>query len=263
LDKYVGAVWDEVQQPYLLSDEDNLWIRITPKEILLAPFTTKGNKLNITLVFYAQVESVFGAQPVVKNKVPLPSLRYIERQPQQFSINVGADVTFDKIAEFARIQLQGKSFTESGKIVKIDNISLYSSNGRAVVVADLSGSYKGRIYFTGKPAYNSEKQSLEIIEPEFDIKTQNALIKSANWLLHGMILKKITPMLTYPLEETLKTLKDQANSMLKSYEVYSGVHITGSLDSLAVTTVSMVPGAVRVGAEIKGNVALIIDELKF
>ena len=263
LDKYIGDVWEEVQKPFLLSDEDNLWIRITPKEILLAPFTTKGNKLNITIVFYAQVESVFGAQPVVKNRVPLPSLRYIERQPRQFSINVGADVTFDKIAEFARSQLQGKSFTESGKIIKIDNLSLYSSSGRAVVVADLSGSYKGRIYFTGKPVYNSEKQSLEIAEPEFDIKTQNALIKSANWLLHGMILKKITPLLTYPLEETLATLKDQANSMLKSYEVYNGIHINGSLDSLAVTNVSMIPGAVRIGAEIKGNVALIIDELKF
>jgi hypothetical protein len=127
LDKYVGAVWDEVQQPYLLSDEDNLWIRITPKEILLAPFTTKGNKLNITLVFYAQVESVFGAQPVVKNKVPLPSLRYIERQPQQFSINVGADVTFDKIADLRAFNCREKVLQKVVRLLRSYNISLYSS----------------------------------------------------------------------------------------------------------------------------------------
>ncbi len=39
------------------------------------------------------------------------------------------------------------------------------------MVADVSGSYKGRVFFTGKPFYNPEKRSLEISEPEFDIKT--------------------------------------------------------------------------------------------
>jgi hypothetical protein len=51
--------------------------------------------------------------------------------------------------------------------------------------------------------------------------------------------------------------------MIKSYEVYKGVHIAGALDSLSVTSVDMVPGAVRIGANVKGNVALKVDDLKF
>lgn len=66
------------------------------------------------------------------------------------------------------------------------------------MVADVSGSYKGRVFFTGKPVYNPEKRTLEIAEPEFDIKTRNALLKSANWLMHGMILKKISSYADLP-----------------------------------------------------------------
>jgi len=263
LKKYIAMAWDEMQKPYLLSDTNNLWLKITPREILLSPFTTKGNKLNMSVAFYAQLESTFGAQPAITEMVPLPQLKTIQKQPGQFNINVAADVTFEKMADLAKSQLLGKSFTESGKTVRIDNLSIYSSAGRAVVVADVSGSYKGRVFFTGKPVYNPEKRSLEISEAEFDIKTQNALLKSANWLMHGMILKKIAPLLTYPLDENLNMAKKEANDMLKSYEVYGGVHIVGALDSLRVTNINMVPGAVRIGANIKGNVALRVDDLKF
>jgi len=263
LKKYISMAWNEMQKPYLLSDTNNLWLKITPKEILLSPFITKGNKLDLAVSFYAQLESIFGAKPVISQKVSLPPLKTIDRQPAKFNINVAADVTFDKIAELAKSQLVGKSFSEAGKTIRIDNLSLYSSAGRAVVVADVSGSYKGRVFFTGKPVYNPEKRALEIAEPEFDVKTKSALIKSANWLMHGMILKKIAPMLTYPLDENLNMAKSEANRMLKSYEVYGGVHIQGALDSLSVTSVNMVPGAVRIGANVKGNVALKIDDLKF
>ena len=263
LKSYVQTAWDEMQKPYLLSDSSNLWLKITPKELYMSPFTTTGNKLNLTVAFYAQLESLFGAQPAVTEKIPLPQLKTIQRQPQQFNINIAADVTFAKMAEMAKGQLLGKSFTEAGKTIKIDNLSIYSSAGRAVVVADVSGSYKGRVFFTGKPVYNPEKRTLEIAEPEFDIKTRNALLKSANWLMHGMILKKIAPMLTYPLDESLNMAKKEANDMIKSYEVYKGIHIAGALDSLSVTSVDMIPGAVRIGANVKGNVALKVDDLKF
>ena len=36
--------------------------------------------------------------------------------------------------------------------------------------------------------YNPDKTAVEIQQPEFDLKTKNALLKSADWLLHGVIL---------------------------------------------------------------------------
>ena len=44
LKMYVSQMWDEIQKPILLNQENNLWLRITPKDILLSPFVSRGNK---------------------------------------------------------------------------------------------------------------------------------------------------------------------------------------------------------------------------
>lgn len=263
LKKYVSQAWTEVQKPMLISDTNHLWLKITPKDIYVSPFTTKGNKLKLAISLYTQLESVIGAEPAKIETSQLPIFKNVSRQPERFNLNVAADVTFEKIAGLARQQLVNKSFSEGNKSITITDLSLYSSAGKAVFVADVTGSLKGRIYFTGKLLYNPGKNALEVSEPEFDIKTSNALIKSASWLLHGMILKKIAPYLSYPLTEDLNGAKAEANKMLADYPLYEGVNIRGNLDSLGVTSVSMVPGAVRIQANLQGNVAIKVGEIKF
>ena len=112
-------------------------------------------------------------------------------------------------------------------------------------------------------SYNQDKSTLEITEADFDIHTKNVLLKSANWLLHGMILKKITPYLSYNIADVLESTKNEANTQLAKYDVYDGVSLSGNLDNITVTEVSMVPGAVRIKANLRGNVAIKVEDLKF
>jgi len=89
------------------------------------------------------------------------------------------------------------------------------------------------------------------------------LVKSASWLLHGMILKQLTPYLTYPVKSDLESMKTQVNKMIGNYTLMDGVSLQGKLNNLTVTSLSLVHGAVRIQANVKGNVALKIQELKF
>ncbi|HEY6915959.1 MAG TPA: DUF4403 family protein, partial [Paludibacter sp.] len=262
LKKYVTQAWSEVQKPRQVSAENNVWLRITPKDIYVSPFTTTNDKLNLAVALYAQIESFMGAQPAANTAVALPQFKYVNRPAQQFNLNVGADVTFDKIAELAKKQLQGKTFSQGSKTITITDLSLFGSEGKAVFVADVIGSLKGRIYFTGNLTYNTAKTAVEITEPEFDVKTSNALVKSAGWLLHGMILKQLTPYLTYPVKDDIEKMKVDVNKMLGNYSIMDGVSLQGKLNNLSVTNLSLVPGAVRIQANVKGNIALKVQDLK-
>ena len=262
LKKYVGQAWTEVQKPRQVSTENNLWIRITPKDIYVSPFTTTSNKLNLAVSLNAQIESFMGAQPSANTLVALPPFKYVNRPAQQFNLNIGADVTFDKISEMAKKQLLNKTFTEGDKTITITDLSIFGSNGKAVFVADVIGSLKGRIYFTGNMVYNPEKFAVEITEPAFEVKTSNALVKSASWLLRGMILKKIAPHLTYPIKDNLEKMKSDINQMLSNYSIMDGVAIQGKLNSINVIDLSLVPGAVRIQANVKGNIAMKVQDLK-
>jgi len=262
MNKYISQAWTEVQKPIHANAANDLWVRITPKDIYVAPFTTTGNKLNLGIALYAQIESFMGAQPATNAPVVLPAFKFVNHPAQQFNLNVGADVTFDKISEMAKTELVNKTFNEGGKVITIAGLSIYGSEGKAMFIADVTGSFKGRIYFTGNLVYNPTTQSVEITNPDFDVKTKSALIKSANWLMHGLILKKIAPFLTYPVKADIEKMKAQVNTMLGNYPIYDGVVLQGKLNSLTVTSLSLVPGAVRIQANVKGNVALKVQDLK-
>lgn len=257
----LSKTWDELQKPFLINSDYNLWLRVTPKEVLLSPFTTKGAKLHIPVAFYAQIESFMGAEPPQNALSPLPALKIIERQPKEFSLNIVADITYDQISKVAKEQLSGFTFTEGSKSVTVKDIQVYNSNGRAVFVLDVLGSLKGKIYFTGNMRYNPDSTSIEITEPEFDIKTRNALVKSANWLLHGMILKKIAPYLSYKVAEDLENAREEANKMLTKYSLLEGIDLEGSLSAISVTNLNMVPGAVQLQINMKGNMGIKVNTI--
>lgn len=263
LKKYVTMAWTEAQKLRQVSADNNLWIRITPKDIYLSPFTTTNNKLNLSLALYAQIESIMGIQPAANTAIALPPLKNVNHPAQQFNLNVGVDVTYEKIAEMAKKQLLGKTFSEGKKTITITDLSIFGSEGKAVFVADVIGSLKGRIYFKGNMVYNAEKTAVEITEPQFDVKTSNSLVKSASWLLHGMILKELTPYLTYPIKNDLEKMKGEVNLMISNYSIMDGVSLQGKLNNINVTSLSLVSGAVRVQANVKGNVALKVNDLKF
>ena len=263
LKKQVTDAWAELQKPVQTSVENDIWVRIIPKDILVSPFATKAGKLNMDIALYGKVETIMGAKPAAGKPVALPEFKWINRPPQQFNLNVSTDVTFDKISQLAKEQLLNKTFTEGKKHIQITDLSVFGSEGKAVFSADVIGSIKGRIYFTGEMQYNPAKMTVEIINPGFELKTRNALLKSADWLLHGLILKKIVPYLSYPVKEYTDDMKAEANTMLQNYQVREGINLQGKLNELTVKSVNLVPGAIRIQANLKGNVMIKLENMKF
>lgn len=263
LQDQIKGIWESVQKPMLVNQENGVWVKVTPNDIFVSPFTSRNNILTLGFSLRSQVESVAGSVPVAGEVVPLPSFKQIPTRPQPFNLNLAADVTYNKITEISKQQLVGKTFTEGKRSITITGLTLYGSEGSVVVAADVTGSLKGRIYLIGKMTYNAEKSTLEVTDADFDIRTRNVLIKSANWLLHGMILKKITPYLSYNIADVLESTRVEANKQLTGYKVYEGVTINGSMDKLSVTQVTMVPGAVRIVVNLTGNLAFSIGDLRF
>lgn len=261
--KYVAMAWKEAQKPMQVSPENDLWVRISPKNVYVSPFTTNGQKLYVAISIQAVIESFMGVQPVQNKLTTLPPFTVSANQPKDFNLNIATDITYEKISELAKSQLQNKTFSEGNKSITITDLSVFGSEGKAIFVADVIGSIKGRIYFTGTLGYNAETMSIEVLQPEFDIKTKNALVKSANWLLNGFIIKKITPYLTYPVQDELTTMKTEANKMLTNYKVYDGVDLTGKLHTISVQRIDLVPGAIRLHANVGGNIALKVNDIHF
>jgi hypothetical protein len=125
---------------------------------------------------------------------------------------------------------------------------------------DVEGSLKGRVFLTGNMVYNPDSLTVSVQNADFDIRTRNALVKSANWLLHGMLLKKLQPYLSYNIGSILEDLRLEADNMLKKYSLSEGVYLDGNLNAIKVIHIEMIPGAVRVITGLTGDIKIVTTE---
>lgn len=262
LKSYIKDAWNKLSTPFLILPENQLWIKITPSNLYVSPFTSSKNILKLKISLESKIESIVGAQPIIlQDFLILPEFNQIVRPDKPFNLNISTDITYNQISTLVKSQIINKTFTEGKRSITITDLNIFGSNGKMVVGANVTGSINGTIYFNGRLVYNQSNSSIEFAEPEFDIKTKNLLLKSADWLLHGLILKKITPYLTYSIKDNLEEVKREANKNLSLYSITDGITISGSLTDLSVNSIDLIPGAVRVTSNLKGNIYLNIGEI--
>jgi hypothetical protein len=49
---------------------------------------------------------------------------------------------------------------------------------------------------------------------------------------------------------------------MNNYSIMDGVSLQGKLNNMSVTSLSLIPGAMRIQANVKGNINLKVNELK-
>jgi hypothetical protein len=210
----------------------------------------------------AFIESTVGQTPKANAvKIPLANYKTVNKLTPNFVINTNVSISHQKITEIAAKELVGKEFAEGKKKVIINSIKIFGGeNGLLVVETNVSGSANGTIYCVGKLAFDNETKVLRITDFDFDLNTRNALIKSANWLLHKNFLKMIEPNLSISLENEISNLLQSSNNFLK-YQIQKGVSLKGNLNNVLLTKLPLLKILFIVTGNIKGNVLLSLGDL--
>ena len=254
--------WNMVQNPINLDKNYNVWLKVNPLAFYSTPINGSGNKIHFNLGLKTIVETRIGTAidaPVTKTK--LPEYQISNDIKPHFELNTDITVSYEKITELAQQYVVGKTFTQGRKQVKITKINLFGKGEKVVVVIDVEGSANGTIYCEGTVAYDSTQQALRIKDFDFEVKTRNALVKSANWLLHNNFLKMIEPMLTIPVKEQIQTAITSGNTFLQGYHVRKGVSLQGNLHHIVLNKIAISSQAIILGGSISGSLKIEIGDL--
>ena len=98
----------------------------------------------------------------------------------------------------------GQEFGSGTKKVTVQNVALWHKEGKMVIALDLLGSLNGTIYLAGFPQYNEATKEIFFDQLEYAIDTKNKLIRTANWLASGYVLKKIQENCRYSIKPNLE-----------------------------------------------------------
>ncbi|TNE58319.1 MAG: DUF4403 family protein [Bacteroidetes bacterium] len=250
---YIQEAWIAIQEPVLLDEEYRAWIKTTPISIGMTPLETDWNTIRAKIAVECHNDVSFGEKPVFRQNSSLPNLKMIHRAPDDFQVRIVTDVPFEEAQRLARTMMVGQVFESGRKKVRIDDIRIWGNGARLVVNAQLSGSFNGNIYFTGRPLFNPQRNQIEVADLDFHTDTRNLLLKSAAWLFSGPIKKRMADAMAFPLDQDLADLKSTIQETLNHYEIQQGVVLTGTVDSIAVEQTMVTPAGIRVDLFSKGK----------
>ncbi len=243
---YVQEAWQAIQKPVLLDEGYRMWSKTTPISIGLTPITTYNNALQTTIAVECLNDVSFGEKPTFRENSILPNLTLLDEAPDDFQMRFATDVPFAEAERLAKNIMVGQVFESGKKKVKVEDLTLWGNNDRVVVNTKLSGSFKGQIYFIGRPEFNPLKNQIEVKDLDFHVDTRNFLQRSASWIFQGTIKKKMAASMTFPLGQNIAEVKNAVQQTLSNYEIQPGVVLHGILDSVAVQDTRVTPTGIRV-----------------
>jgi hypothetical protein len=258
LKPHFQEIWNQLNKVYNIYGMG--WLKMNPQRLHINNLYAKNDSLYIYLGL--------SAKPVISFEKPsesltlVPSLGNFNRR-QGFSVFLDALLNYDSLSLIMNRQLAGKEFDfNKGPVKKkfiIKNCGLYGEgNEKLIIKVDFSGSNEGTFYLTGKPAYDKEKKILEVRDIDFDIRSKNTLLKTAEWLFSRRIINEISHYTKYDLTSFIDTAKTSINQQL-NHEWVKGISSNGNVDEISLIGIYPLTRFLQIRSNCSGSLSVRVE----
>jgi hypothetical protein len=257
---HLQQVWDKLNQLYSIPKFGT--IAINPKKLHMENISASSEFLNINLGITASPQITFIKPDNQKTVVPNISPA---GKNNGFNVNLEAALKYDSLSNILNSYLVNKKFDLLEGIIKkhviIKSCKLYGNEyNNLIVEIDFTGSHDGKIYLTGKPVYNTSMQRIEVENLEFDLHTNDFLLKTAKWLFNKKIVSEIKKYTVFGLENFYTTAANNIDQWLNK-EWTRGIKGSGKVNEIMFTGVYALPDHLVIRSNCTGNLAVTVTEI--
>lgn len=255
----ISTAWKDLQIPMKVSSNPETWMKIVPASISVAPIKGNSESISTVLGIKAFTETSIGERPQVTRVRALPELAFNDYPGGFFSISLVADIPYEKATVLVAQSLVGQEYTfgkKGKKKITIRDLEIFPGKGKLVVKTQVEGSLNGTLYLTGVPYFDPQSEKLIMKNLDFDLDTRNKVLKSANWLVHGLFLKKLEPYFQYDLSQQLAENRQVVASAVNNRNIGDHILLQGQLDRLNPEKVFLTEGSIKALISASGKLNL-------
>ena len=255
-------VWDQLNKSFNLYGLG--WLQINPQKIRINNLFINKDSLNIFMGLSAKPMISFEKQP--EKKTIIPNMGTFSRQ-QGFSIFLDAVLSYDSLSAIMNLSIRGKQFDFKKAFIKkkfiIDSCRIYGGGFEKLVIKiNFSGTNNGVVYLTGKPVYDNDKRKIEVQDIDFDIKSKNVLLGSADWLFDKKITKEISKYASFELGPYIDTAKATINQELNR-ELIKGVRSYGTIKDIKLMAIYPLQQYLVIRSNCAGDLSVKVESVDF
>lgn len=255
-------VWNQLNKVYDIYGLG--WLKINPQRIKINNIFAANDSLNIFMGLSAKPVISF-EKPVEQHSL-VPNIGSFSRQ-SGFNIFLDAVLSYDSLGNILNQQLQGKEFNFKKGFVKkrfvIDTCSIYGGGYEKLIIKiQFSGTNDGVVYLVGRPVYDKDKRRLEVADIDFDIKSKNVLLGSADWLFDKKITKEISEQARFDLGTFIDSAKTSINQELNR-EWVKGIRSFGNIKNIAIAGIYPMQKHLVIRNNCSGDLSVKVESVDF
>jgi len=253
---------EKICQPFQMNEAYESWLRVVPVELYTTESKLQKETISFEMGLKCTIETLIGQKPATKfdrNKIVL---KPVAKMPQNITANIVAVSTYQDASKIMTKNFAGQEFGSDSKKVKVQNVNIWHKDGKMIIALDLLGSINGTIYLAGFPQYNDQTKEIFFDKLDYAIDTKSKLMRTANWLASGYVLRKIQESCRYSIKPNLDEGKQNVMQYLKNYSPMPGVFVNGSIDDIQFQKIQLTNKAIIAFVKMNGAVSITVDGLK-
>ncbi|QIH38593.1 DUF4403 family protein [Flavobacterium sp. Sr18] len=258
----VLAALEKICVPFLMNDTYESWLRIVPLEIYSTNAKLKNDTFVLDMGMKCNMETLIGKQPDSKFNASKIILKPVTKIPEDITANIVAISTYQEASKIMTKNFAGQEFGSGSKKVKVQNVAIWHKKGKMIIALDVLGSVNGTIYLAGFPQYNEKTKEVFFDQLDYALDTKNKLMRTANWLAQGLVLKKIEQSCRYSIKPNLEEGQKSMLTYLKNYSPMQGVFVNGKMEDIQFQKIQLTNQAIIAFIKVKGTVSVSVDGLK-
>jgi len=256
------VVLDVLQQmstPFITSDVYQTWFRLEPIEVYVSDAVLDKSKIVMDLGLKCNLLTMVGQEP--KNTFERTAVLFkpVTKIPDRITANVAAISTYESASRIITKNFRGQEFASGSRKIVVNEVNLWQKDGKIIIQLLMSGSLNGTIYLAGIPKYNAETHEIYFENMDYVLSTKGMLTRTANWLLQGVILKKIEASCRYSIKSNLDDGKKSMLPYLNNYSPMKGVFVNGTMNDFEFEKVEVTNKAIIAFIKTSGKMKVRID----
>ena len=259
---HVLAVVEKLSTPFMTSEQYETWFKMVPIELYVTDAKLSKSKITMNMGLKCNMQTMVGQQPKNGFDASKIVLKPVSDIPEKTTASVVAVSTYESASKIVTKNFQGQEFASGSRKIVVQKVDLWHKDGKIVIALDVLGSINGTIYLSGIPNYNTVTKEIYFDQMEYVLNTKSILMKSANWLMQGTILKNIQENCRYSIKENLEEGKKSMNPYLSNYSPMKGVFVNGTLNDFEFEKVELTDKAIIAFITTSGKMNIKIDGME-
>ena len=256
---YVLNVLQTMSTPFQTSVEFETWFKLNPIEVYVTDAAVQKSKISMDLGLKCTMQTMVGQQPSTSFNKDAVTFKPVTKVPEKTTASIAAISSYESASRIITKNFQGKEFASGSRKIVVQKVDLWAKDGRMIIALDMTGSLNGTIYLSGIPNYNTITKEIYFEQMDYVLNTKGILTKTANWLLQGVILKKIQENCRYSIKENLEEGKKRLAPYLNNYSPMKGVFVNGILNDFEFEKVEVTDKAMIAFITATGKMNVKID----